>query len=376
MNFGRESVGWICALGFLLAGCTAPTPTAGLRLNQIQVIGTHNSYHQRADDSLMKLIAMVNPQGARDLDYGHRPLLEQLSRLGIRQVELDCYADPDGGRFAHPVGPTKLAAMGLPVPNSNDPDGRLLKPGIKVMHIPDVDFGTSVLTLVDGLQEIRSWSLAHRHHIPVFILIELKDETLGAGFTQALPWDGEALAELEREILAVFPRDSILTPDDVRGPARSLPEALRRHGWPLLNDTRGKVMFGMDNEGREQAEYLAGHPALQGRILFVSVPPTNPAAAWMKRNDPLKEFAEIQSLVKAGFLVRTRADEPTEQARANDTAMRDQALASGAQFISTDYPEPDPRFSPYRVQLDGGRVARVNPVNGPAGLKDVAIENP
>jgi hypothetical protein len=94
----------------------------------------------------------------------------------------------------------------------------------------------------------------------------------------------------------------------------------------------------------------------------------------MKRNDPIKEFDQIQSLVKAGFLVRTRADEPTEQARANDTRMRDHALASGAQFVSTDYAEPNLKFSPYCVQFDGKFVARINPVNGPPGLKDRDLE--
>src|SRR5271154_2606175 len=95
---------WL-ALGLILAGCSSVSPTAGVRMNQIQVIGTHNSYHQRAHDSLMKLIAAVKPQGARDLDYGHRPLREQLSVLGIRQIELDCYVDTTGGRFANPLGP-------------------------------------------------------------------------------------------------------------------------------------------------------------------------------------------------------------------------------------------------------------------------------
>ncbi len=365
---------WLAMFGILLVGCSTPSPTAGIRLNQIQVIGTHNSYHRRTDDSLLKLIAKSNPQAAHDLDYTHRPLREQFSRLGIRQIELDCYADPDGGRFARPIGPIKAAEAGLAVPPSNDPEGKLLKPGIKVLHIPDIDFGTSVLTLVDGLREVRSWSLAHPRHIPIFILIELKDENLGTNFTQTLPWGQAELAELEREINSVFPRDAILKPDDVRDAARTLPEALRQHGWPLLDKVRGKVLFGMDNEGRERDEYLMGHPALEGRSLFVSVPPTNPAAAWMERNDPIKDFLEIQNLVKDGFLVRTRADEPTEQARANDTKMRDHALASGAQYISTDYPEPNLNFSPYHVQFESGHVARINPVNGPANFLDKNIK--
>ncbi len=236
------------AILVVLAGCAIPSPTAGVRMNQIQVVGTHNSYHQRTHPSLMKLIAAVKPQGARDLDYTPRPLRDQLSEEGVRPLELDCYLDPEGGRFARPLGPNRAAEAGLaPVP-SNDPEGKLLKPGIKVMHIPDVDYGTSVLTLIDGLQEIRAWSLAHPQHVPIFLLIELKDETLGPGFTQALPWDEAGLAELEREILAVFPRQEIITPDDVRGKAPTLPDALREHGWPKLDVARGKVLFGMDNE--------------------------------------------------------------------------------------------------------------------------------
>jgi hypothetical protein len=343
-------------------------------MNQIQVIGTHNSYHQRAADSLMKLIALRNPQAARDLDYGHRPLPEQLGELGIRQLELDCYADPEGGRFAHPLGPAAAVKAGFAPVASNDPEAKLLRPGIKVMHVPDVDFGSSVLTLVDGLKEIRAWSLQHPRHVPIFILIELKRETLGAAFTPALPWRKPELAELEREILSVFPIKDILTPDDIRGHAHTLREGLREHGWPMLDSMRGKVLFGMDNEGPERAAYLLGHPALEGRILFVSVPEENPAAAWMKVNDPIRDFARIQTLVRDGFLVRTRADVPTEQARANDVQMRDHALASGAQFVSTDYPVPNPKFSPYCVQLEGNVVARSNPVNGPANLRGRDLE--
>ena len=99
---------------------------------------------------------------------------------------------------------------------------------------------------------------------------------------------------------------------------------------------------------------------MAGRLLFVSVPRTHPAAAWMKRNDPVGSFDEIQSLVKAGFLVRTRADAGTVEARANDAARRDQAFASGAQLISTDYPEPDLRFSGCAVRFERGVVRRTS----------------
>lgn len=95
----------------------------------------------------------------------------------------------------------------------------------------------------------------------------------------------------------------------------------------------------------------------------------------MKRNDPVGSFEEIQSLVRAGFLVRTRADAGTVEARANDVARRDKALASGAQLASTDYPEPDPRFAEYTVRFENGVVVRANPVTGRAGRAGQDIES-
>ena len=79
--------------------------------------------------------------------------------------------------------------------------------------------------------------------------------------------------------------------------------------------------------------------------MFTTVAPTDPAAAWFNVNDPIKDFDRIQKLVRDGFLVRTRADADTVQARANDTTQRDKALASGAQFVCTDYPQPDHRLT-------------------------------
>jgi hypothetical protein len=52
------------------------------------------------------------------------------------------------------------------------------------------------------------------------------------------------LDALDAEILSVFPRNKILAPDDVRRKEPSLPEALRKRGWPTLKAARGKVMFG------------------------------------------------------------------------------------------------------------------------------------
>jgi hypothetical protein len=147
----------------------------------------------------------------------------------------------------------------------------------------------------------------------------------------------------------VFPAEQLIVPDDVRGDFATLEAAILSEGWPRLSQARGKIMFALDNGGEKRDTYIVGHTSLEGRVLFTDSPAGTPEAAFMKRNNPLENPGEIESLVKQGYLVRTRADADI--------------LASGAHFISTDYPVPDPRFTDYHVSLPGNGVARCNPVN-------------
>ena len=59
----------------------------------------------------------------------------------------------------------------------------------------------------------------------------------------------------------------------------------------------------------------------------------------------------IAALVRDGYIVRTRADADTFEARTNSTERRDRALGSGAQYVSTDYPEPVHITVEYREPL-------------------------
>jgi hypothetical protein len=98
--------------------------------------------------------------------------------------------------------------------------------------------------------------------------------------------------------------------------------------------------------------------------MFTSSPASAPEAAFAKLNDPIDDFDRIQELVRQGFIVRTRADADTVQARTGDLTQRDAALASGAQFVSTDYPAPNPDFgTDYKVEIPGGMPAGCNPIS-------------
>ena len=201
-------------------------------------------------------------------------------------------------------------------------------------------------------------------HLPITIQVEAKDSPIpdpGLGFVQPLPWTGPDFAALEREIDSVFPAGRVLAPAEVRG-HRAMADAVRAGRWPRLDQVRGQVLFVLDDHGAKRDAYRAQVPDLADRRVFVDVPETDPDAAVMVVNDPLSQGERIRALVAAGFIVRTRADADTVQARTGDTSMRD--AASGAQFVSTDYVFPDEVFGTgYVADLPGEAAARCNPVS-------------
>jgi hypothetical protein len=138
-------------------------------------------------------------------------------------------------------------------------------------------------------------------------------------------------------------------------------------------------MFLMDNDpGAISAAYTAGRPSLQGRVLFTGSRPGSPDAAFIKRNEPTaRGFARIQGLVRSGYVVRTRSDEPLGTVLSGDETRRAAALASGAQLVSTDFPEVgmSARYDrDYVVALPGGGPASCNPVIRPPGCRSRKLE--
>ena len=236
------------------------------------------------------------------------------------------------------------------------------KPGFKVLHDSAVDYLTTTPTLIHALKEIKSWSQKNPEHIPIFILLEMKDSSPVPLAKKPVPFTRKLLEEVEDEIISVFDKKNIITPDYVRGNFKTLREAIIRQGWPKLGNSLGKVMFGLDNGGNIRNMYVKGNASLEGRILFASVGEKDPGAAFFKLNNPVRSHSTIQNLVKNGFMVRTRADSDTREARKNETMRRDKALSSGAQFISTDFPEPNKKFSNYSVQYRNKNVYRLNPI--------------
>ena len=355
------------------AAITAENTDDCVRLNEIQVLGTHNSYHIAPDPTILAVLG----EHARNIEYTHKPLAEQLSRQGIRKFELDVFADPEGGRYAKPWALQKIEGL--------DPVGpEMLAPGFKVIHTQDVDFRTTCSTLKGCLTTIRDWSRSNPWHVPIMVMIEAKDTVIadrnGIQFVKPLRVGAAEFRALDAEIRSVFSEDHMLTPDDVRGKHATLWQAIQSDGWPTLKALRGKVLFALDNTDEHLADYLGGSATLEGRVLFVSSAPGQPSAGFLKLNEAIGKLGDeekrIQKRVLEGFLIRTRADIPTDEARSGSTVRRDSAFRSGAHYVSTDYPDVSPFGSGYVARLPGAErlTARCNPVNAPAGCRDEWLE--
>ena len=171
----------LACLALVFAGCAAPSrsPTASgpaqplepTRFNELQVIVSHNSYKQPIDADLLAALAASNPELAQALDYGHVSLPAQLD-LGLRNLELDVFHDPSGGRFAKPQG-LRMIAQATPY------DAAVMsEPGFKVLHVQDIDFRSHCPLLRDCLAQLSAWSGRNPGHLPVLITINAKDEAI------------------------------------------------------------------------------------------------------------------------------------------------------------------------------------------------------
>jgi hypothetical protein len=280
----------------------ASASAQALKLNEIQIVGSHNSYHSGISPNEMAYLRTIDPKAADALDYRHPSLTTQLDD-GVRQLEIDVYGDAKGGLFAHPTGPGRAAKAGFPADPAFDPNHIMDKPGFKVLHVQDVDYRSNCEPFTECLAEIRTWSKAHRGHLPLFILVENKDgKPRGDYMVTPEPITRETFDRLDAEVRSVFQPSEMIVPDDVRGAHKTLEDAILTTGWPTLESARGKVIFLLDQR-RVGPLYTAGHPSLEGRVFFTNAQPGTPDAAFIEANDSASNPALVPSLVHKGYLV-------------------------------------------------------------------------
>lgn len=356
----------------LFAASAVAAEPLPLALNQVQYIGTHNSYKPVLSAPLRAYWQKQAPADLAKIDYGHPPLTAQLA-LGIRQLELDLLLDNSGRKFSQPLA-EQVANLPMLTPAERE---ALAQPGIKVLHMPDIDFQSHCLSLKQCLGQLRQWSDANPAHLPVLILINIKETASPVpGATPVEVWQSEDYQQLDALLMAELGADRLLRPDNVRQPGLTLRDSVLQHGWGELASWRGRFFFVLDGPVSQLAAYRQGHASLSGRVMFGDYPPDSAEAAILLRNDPIQHFNEIRQLVTTGFLVRTRSDDIGKlQAEPGRFSY---ASASGAQFISTDFYPGAPQQRPQQpaVIFPEQRFSRCHPflVVSPCELPvDVAI---
>ncbi|WP_027382037.1 phosphatidylinositol-specific phospholipase C1-like protein [Epilithonimonas caeni] len=330
-----------------------------LKINEIQVIGSHNSYKKAILPEVYNYLSKKDSMNFLPrIQYEHIPIPEQLD-LGLRNLEIDVYADSKGGKYAHP----KILDL-VKTTRPFDPEGKMKKPGFKMIHITDIDYQTWYYTLEDCLKDLRKWSDAHPDHNPVFITLEPKDGQANRFGTEPEHYTSKLFDDLDNELKTYLGKDKIITPDEIKGSYKTLNEAVLNKNWPKVKDAKGKFVFVLDNNSENRDLYAKDHPSLKGRIIFTNSKPGSPESAILLMNEPQKDSSTIEDLVKKGYIVRTRADADTMEARNEDYSRFEKAKKSGAQIITTDYYYPSRLFkSGYRISFDNGTYERMNPVN-------------
>ena len=290
--------------------------STNISINHTQFVGSHNSYKQTMPDGFVQQLMKLNSEVMESLEYEHIPLAKQLD-LGIRKLELDVFYVADDARFL-------------------------------VGHVQKIDMNSNCATLRICLNQIIDWSKKNTTHAPIWISFNAKD-----GYIFGLP-SPETFSPVAFALM-----DSII--EEMLGEKLIRPSDIVDLQWPLLDEVRGKFILILDEGGAKRDMYYDGW---QQRPMFTNAPEGHPAAAIMILNDPVGQFDEIQRLVKAGYMVRTRADADTREARKNDTRRRAAAFASGAQAVSTDYYLPATHFgNDYQVSLP--KPIECNPITAP-----------
>lgn len=339
------------ALLLFTSACAYHTPgSESPRLDQVQFIGTHNSYHIEPDAAL-RVLWQTN-EASREpshqwLMYTHLPLQAQ-AELGIRFFEFDVHLDETGSAYSASEFLAPVVAAGLQPDSPFDQDGALSKPGTKVFHT-NTDMRSTCLLLTDCLHQLNGWIDLNPFAGPILVQIEPK-QLLKADSDPGRSWE-----ILEQELLSAVPASRIFRPADLSAELQDLREAARAGRWPTVASIGDKFIFILNGSSYDTTSYTEALISKRAQLLFPAISDAvDPLAAFVSRNDPASH--DIPGIVAAGQIVITYADWRTLAAREYDTRGRDAAFRSGAQLIATDYPIADRRLSDYSVRFSEGFV--------------------
>lgn len=300
------------------------------KINQIQYLSTHNSYKKKMPSFYYSIGRAYSDATNQTMhyQYAHNTLTEQLNN-GIRGLELDIRYQFDQ---------------------------------FYVYHQPVTDARTHNPIWKTTLEELLLWSSRNPGHTMVNIIIELKDDSLLFNPSYKKLTD-ELLLNLDKSISYTMGRNKLVTPSFLINNYDNLEEMVANNGWPSFTRTRGKFMFLLHYHNEYTDKYISLDQSLSSQIMVPMIESKylneyKEFAAVLLHNEPEVDF--IQELVTQNYIVRTRMDinATYDELRARN------AVSSGAQIISTDFPigRELPKGN-YNAFLEENYTIRLNPFN-------------
>jgi hypothetical protein len=273
--------------------------TDDLRLNQIQMLATHNSY-KKTGVPLGRLFVGLGTNDfneAKALKYGYQTITNQLS-LGIRSMEFDL---------------------------------RLRKTNFELNHVPLVDNSSVAPNFKLALEEIKMFSSNHPNHMPIVIIMEIKDDwmILDHALQKIETRHLITLNDLIKDTL----EDHLFVPNDMIEPNLSLKASIDLNGWPKINTLLGKVIFVL-HPGSFTDLYHQIDETLETLPMFIGLYHNQidrDYASFVVHNTP--DVLLIQQMVAQNLIVRTRMDSDLVFL---ETRFQN-AIESGAQILTTDF---------------------------------------
>jgi len=269
-----------------------------IKLNEIQMLATHNSYKKTGSDIGKFFVGLGDSfEEARALKYGYKNLTDQFE-AGVRSMEFDL---------------------------------RLRKTQFVLTHVPLVDNSSVAPDFAQALEEIYLYSSNNPNHIPIIILMEIKDDwmILDHALQVIEPEDLENLNILLTEKL----KDQLYTPKMMMETGKTLKETVQTTGWPSVNSLLGKVIFVL-HPGNFTDMYYELDETLDSQPMFIGAYASGKDqdyASFIVHNNP--SVTEIAPLIQENFIVRTRID---SNLMFNQDDF-DQAVLSGAQILTSDF---------------------------------------
>ena len=198
---------WLLLCLYALKGQTQED----LTINQLQFVGSHNSYKLKMNLVVFAALSVWDSKVAQSLDYSHIPIDAQLE-MGIRKLELDVFFDATNSAMV-------------------------------VGHVQLIDMNSSCSFLNECFKLLLDWSANNAEHVPIWISFNAKDQKID-GLPDPDVFSDQAFRVLDQLIEEAF-AGKIIQPRDIDG-----------LDWPRVIEFRGKFIFVLDEGGEKRQRYL------------------------------------------------------------------------------------------------------------------------